>query len=332
MKLSIIIPVYRTQNTLKRCLDSVLSQSFTDYEIILVDDESPDDSPQLCDKYAEKNKRIQVMHKKNGGLSDARNAGIEQAKGEYLTFIDSDDALAENTLQHLVDELETNTQIDILEYPICERIGNPQKEHLLSFTPKEYQQPMDYWFAEQGFQHTYACNKVFKRCLFKHVRFPKGKTFEDTLTIPILLGLVPYNQEENKYLSPIIKVTNRGKYLYYWNDNGISVKIDFHDMENLYEGHILSLKYIFEKLNNNPKLIKKYNISLQKLMANILNAMLYIHQWSGEYMINPPIVTYLKKVSAICPIFPFKLKLLNILGYHRLCKLNHLLHKVYKRH
>ena len=84
MKLSIIIPVYKTQDTLDRCLQSVLQQSFTDYEIILVDDESPDDCPKLCDEYTQKDEKIQVFHKKNGGLSDARNFGIRQAKGEYI--------------------------------------------------------------------------------------------------------------------------------------------------------------------------------------------------------------------------------------------------------
>ena len=105
MKLSIIIPVYKTQDTLDRCLQSVLQQSFTDYEIILIDDESPDDCPKLCDEYAQKDEKIQVFHKKNGGLSDARNFGIRQAKGEYITFIDSDDAIAPNTLQYIMDEL-----------------------------------------------------------------------------------------------------------------------------------------------------------------------------------------------------------------------------------
>lgn len=105
MKLSIIIPVYKTQDTLDRCLQSVLQQSFTDYEIILVDDESPDDCPKLCDEYTQKDEKIQVFHKKNGGLSDARNFGIRQAKGEYITFIDSDDAIVPNTLQHIMDEL-----------------------------------------------------------------------------------------------------------------------------------------------------------------------------------------------------------------------------------
>lgn len=94
MKLSIVIPVYNTQNTLPRCMKSILGQTFSDYEIILVDDGSTDRSPQLCDEYARKDTRISVIHKINGGLSDARNTGIAESKGEYLTFMDSDDAIA----------------------------------------------------------------------------------------------------------------------------------------------------------------------------------------------------------------------------------------------
>ena len=156
MKLSIIIPVYRTQDTLKRCLDSVLIQSFTDYEILLVDDESPDGSPQLCDEYAQKDARIKVIHKKNGGLSDARNVGIAQAKGEYITFIDSDDAITKDTLQLLVAELQKYPQTDILEYPIMEKVGHPTEEHLLSFQPKEYNNAVAYWLGEKVYKHTYA--------------------------------------------------------------------------------------------------------------------------------------------------------------------------------
>ena len=120
MKLSIIIPIYRTQDTLERCLESVLKQSFTDYEIILVDDESPDDCPWICDKYAKNYPNVKVIHKKNGGLSDARNAGIKLSKGEYITFIDSDDAIQEDTLLLLMTELEKYPHTDILEYPISE--------------------------------------------------------------------------------------------------------------------------------------------------------------------------------------------------------------------
>lgn len=105
MKLSIIIPVYRTQDTLERCLESILQQSFTDYEMILVDDGSDDGSPQLCDEYARKDARIRVIHKENGGLSDARNAGIRKVRGEYITFVDSDDTMVDNTLENLIQEI-----------------------------------------------------------------------------------------------------------------------------------------------------------------------------------------------------------------------------------
>ena len=116
MKLSIIIPVYRAEDTLERCIGSILQQSFTSYELILVDDGSPDACPLLCDEYAGKDSRIHVIHKENGGLSDARNVGIKRAKGLYITFIDSDDAIEENSLQHLMEELYQHPEVDILEY------------------------------------------------------------------------------------------------------------------------------------------------------------------------------------------------------------------------
>lgn len=189
MKLSIIIPVYRAEDTLERCIGSILQQSFTSYELILVDDGSPDACPQLCDEYAGKDSRIHVIHKENGGLSDARNVGIKRAKGLYITFIDSDDAIGKNSLQQLMEELYQHPDVDILEYPIMERIGHPHREKLLSFAPKTYQNAIEYWLAEKGYHHTYACNKIFRRSLFQNIEFPKGKSFEDVWTIPKLIGL-----------------------------------------------------------------------------------------------------------------------------------------------
>ncbi len=114
MKLSIIIPVYRTQNTLQRCLESILCQSFTDYEIILVDDGSPDNCPYLCDEYTQKDARIKVIHKENGGLSSARNAGIDASRGRYIGFVDSDDWVAPQYLEKLLRNLK-ETDADICE-------------------------------------------------------------------------------------------------------------------------------------------------------------------------------------------------------------------------
>ena len=95
--ISIIVPVYNSEKTLNRCVDSILSQTFQDWELLLIDDGSTDRSGKLCDEYALKDQRIKVFHKKNGGVSSARNIGLDHAKGEWITFIDSDDEIPKNT-------------------------------------------------------------------------------------------------------------------------------------------------------------------------------------------------------------------------------------------
>ena len=100
-EISIIVPVYKVEKYLKKCVDSILAQTFSDFELILVDDGSPDNSGRICDDYAKKDARVRVVHKQNGGLSSARNAGIEVAKGKYLGFVDSDDYIAEDMYELL---------------------------------------------------------------------------------------------------------------------------------------------------------------------------------------------------------------------------------------
>lgn len=101
MRFSIVVPIYNVEKYLKDCIDSVLVQSYSDYELILVDDGSPDNCPRICDDYAYKDSRIRVIHKENGGLSAARNTGIQYANGEYIVFLDGDDCLYENALQEV---------------------------------------------------------------------------------------------------------------------------------------------------------------------------------------------------------------------------------------
>lgn len=112
MKLSIILPVYNVEKYLRPCIDSILSQTFKDYEIILVDDGSKDSSGKMCDEYSVKYDFITTIHKSNGGLSDARNVGLKQAKGEYIFFIDSDDYLIDkNVLQRISQKLKYNPDV-----------------------------------------------------------------------------------------------------------------------------------------------------------------------------------------------------------------------------
>ena len=101
-KVSVVVPVYRVESTLRRCVDSVLGQTFSDIQVILVDDGSPDSSGEICDEYERADKRVQVIHKENGGLSSARNAGLKVATGDYVMFLDSDDYLVDDALDHLL--------------------------------------------------------------------------------------------------------------------------------------------------------------------------------------------------------------------------------------
>ena len=215
MKLSVIIPVYRVEDTLDRCVESVLGQCVDDMEVILVDDGSPDQCPAKCDLWAEKDARIRVIHKENGGLSDARNAGIDIAQGDYITFVDSDDYLEANTYKPLLQQLE---DADILEYSIYNR---------LPLTDSTYTDMDEYWLTGHAYKHTYACNKIYRRKLFDTVRFPKGKVFEDAYTLPQLL------KEVRK-----LKTTSCGFYHYCDNPQGITATATGQQLRQLLEAHL----------------------------------------------------------------------------------------------
>ena len=103
--ISIIVPIYKVEKYLKKCIQSIMNQTYLNFELILVDDGSPDDCPMICDNYAKLDNRIVVLHKQNGGLSDARNAGLDVARGEYIGFVDSDDFIANNMYEKLLSGL-----------------------------------------------------------------------------------------------------------------------------------------------------------------------------------------------------------------------------------
>lgn len=182
---SVIIPVYNVEKYLEKCIESVISQTYNNIEIILVDDGSTDKSCFICDKYCKKDDRIRVIHKKNGGLSEARNTGIENSKGEYITFIDSDDYVDKKYIQYLY-ELITEYSADMGIYD-CNIIKSTKKERKKVRDIKENRCCLekkecilrmlytDFYFISTN-------SKIFKRKLFENVRYPKGKLFEDVGT------------------------------------------------------------------------------------------------------------------------------------------------------
>lgn len=146
MKLSIIIPVYRTEATLMRCVNSITQQRFTDWEMLLIDDGSDDNAPQMCDALASQDARIRVVHQTNAGLGAARNRGIEMAQGSYWLFVDSDDYLADNTLQQLIDVMDQHPDWGFAEFPVMRLGGRASQAHLLTFKTQTFSNPWDWWF------------------------------------------------------------------------------------------------------------------------------------------------------------------------------------------
>lgn len=181
--ISIIVPIYKVESYLRRCLESIINQTYSNLEIILVDDGSPDSCPQICDEYAAKDSRIIVIHKKNGGLSDARNAGLDICKGEYVYFIDSDDFITLNAISVLYNACEKyNADIAVGDYYSFSTGSNiPIQKSIFSFKTISFEDAVKMQ-ATHG--HTFtqivaAWNKLIRASIAKKFYFPKGVLCED---------------------------------------------------------------------------------------------------------------------------------------------------------
>ena len=179
---TIVVPVYKVEKYIDKCINSILNQTYKNLEIILVDDGSPDDCGKICDRYAKLDTRINVIHKENGGLSDARNAGIDAANGKFISFIDSDDYIEPEYIEILYRAIKKDeTDIAISSHKVIYESGAilekaTGEENIL--TPKETLKRILY---DEGIDLS-AWAKLYKLELFKEVKFLKGRLFEDAAT------------------------------------------------------------------------------------------------------------------------------------------------------
>lgn len=208
--LSIVVPVYKTEQYLERCVESLVHQTYCNLEIILVDDGSPDRCGEICDQWQRIDSRIRVIHKENGGLSDARNTGIDAATGEYLAFVDSDDYVDAQMYETMIGAME---RLDA-RMACCGRYFAKNDEVI----------PMHCMKAETVFSGTEAIremllggyveeaswDKVYKRALFRDIRFPKGEINEDIVVMPMLLNNAK-------------RIVHVGAPFYYYCQNGESI-------------------------------------------------------------------------------------------------------------
>lgn len=184
---SIVIPVYNVQDYVKCCLDSVISQTYKALEIILIDDGSTDKSGKICDDYAKMDNRIVVIHKENGGLSDARNVGIDSATGKYVCFVDSDDFIHPLYVEFLYKACEENkAQVSICNYQKVYEHRNVKGNQIrLDRVVFEREQMLSQWHTEYTDIETVAWNKLYLKSLFDagdKIRYPLGKLYEDVVT------------------------------------------------------------------------------------------------------------------------------------------------------
>ena len=181
--ISVIVPVYKVEKFLPFCVQSILAQTCSDWELILVDDGSPDRCGEICEQFARQDGRIRARHKENGGLADARNAGTAVAQGEYITYIDSDDWVAPQLLERLLEQAKI-TGADVV---VCDMAKTDSEEMTFENTnagPKSFTGPqaMEAMLYQTGFD-TSACGKLFRAELCQKNLFPKGRLYEDLFTI-----------------------------------------------------------------------------------------------------------------------------------------------------
>lgn len=210
--ISVIVPVYRVEPYLKRCIDSILGQTFTDLELVLVNDGSPDNCGKICDEYAMKDQRVHVIHQENEGLSAARNTGIDWvinfSDSKWITFVDSDDWIHPSMLEILYNTAtDSNVAISVCDY----YLSNGKEAQIDLKNIKYEKRDVEEAYSLRGGLIDLACGKLFLRELFQSIRFPKGKLFEDAWTT----YKVVFQEKE-------ITMIYEKLYFYYVNENSIS--------------------------------------------------------------------------------------------------------------
>ena len=262
--ISVIVPIYNVEKYLDRCVDSIINQTYKNLEIILVDDGSPDNCPQMCDDYAKKDSRIKVVHKENGGLSDARNVGMKVATGEYVSFIDSDDYVSLDFYETLLETIVDNDS-DIVECGVVKFYENEKFDKYnddLKVTNYDTVDALDGLINENPFkQHVW--NKLYKSNIALDIPYAVGKLNEDEFWTYQIFGKAK-------------KVTRINKTMYYYFQRGSSI------MGNGY--NIKRLDALEGKMNRQAYIEKNFPILTTKAKVDLYGSCIFAYQSVLKFM------------------------------------------------
>ena len=303
-KISIIVPVYNVEKYLCKCIESILGQTFTDFELILVNDGSTDRSGEICDKYKYVDKRIKVIHKENGGLSSARNAGIDIAEGEYIGFIDSDDWIDLNMYNKLYNLAILNgadiTQCNFQKVYDEATINEDSIEQNIRIINKNEALKDLLECRELYIQSVVTWNKVYKKYLFENIRFPEGKIHEDEFTT-------------YKVFDKANKLVRTNEKLYFYRQTPNSIMNSKFNKKRLdyFEALRQQLNY-FKNYNNEfyEMVLANYDMALRNTYfkaknymndSEILNSIIKIQKELSVLIIKSNNISYGKKI--ICCAF-----------------------------
>lgn len=277
-KISIIVPIYNVEKYLNKCVDSLLNQTYKNLEIILVDDGSPDNCFKICEDYS-KNENIVVIHKENGGLSDARNYGLKEASGKYVMFIDSDDFVENDMVEYLYKILkDNNADVSICNYNLFyedNSLNNKIGVEIESDLILNKYEALNLLLEDKIIQ-SFAWNKLYKRTLFDGITYPKGKIMEDVGTTYKLFTkaekIVVGKEPKYNYLQRSGSILHHKKAKYY---------IDYFD---------LSYKRYKDLIKENKKLennyLKMLYLSFDILLVEDENVQEYLMQIDIMKIIN----------------------------------------------
>ena len=262
--ISVIVPIYNVEKYLDRCVDSIINQTYKNLEIILVDDGSPDNCPQMCDDYAKKDRRIKVVHKENGGLSDARNVGMKVATGEYVSFIDSDDYVSLDFYETLLETIVDNDS-DIVECGVVKFYENEKFDKYnndLKVTNYDTVDALDGLISESPFkQHVW--NKLYKSSVALDIPYAVGKLNEDEFWTYQIFGKAK-------------KVTRIYKTMYYYFQRGSSI------MGNGY--NIKRLDALEGKMNRQAYIEKNFPTLATKAKVDLYGSCMFAYQSVLKFM------------------------------------------------
>lgn len=277
--ISVIVPVYNVERYLRKCIDSIINQSYINLEIILVNDGSTDSSLKICEQYHIKDSRIKLIDKKNGGLSDARNVGLDIATGQFITFVDSDDFIDLDMIEYLYKLLDqSDADISVCQRKEIKEENGDVRIHLV-ISPDTIvgnENCMKAFFTNQSID-TVAWGKLYKREIFNGIRYPKGKYHEDVFTTYLLIAR-----------SNCISIGNQHKYNYLLRNNSIS-KSSF-QLKHLdaIEGNKVRSKFIQKyypscKTYANSGIIYATNVCVIRMIKTQNNSLHIIEKMQKNY-------------------------------------------------